>query len=543
MGYKKRNSVRGGSRTYDFYLEKFGQLLEIPNNLIIFGDISLRDFVFKLRSEYNTQFIERSQDWFINEFYETIQLIRTNKDWYGQIGWLAESTQAKLPMYNPLVMSKPFLLHDAKLMDKFNSTHLFWMDAGITNTVNPGYFTHDRLIDKLCDLNKFSFIAFPYLASGEIHGFNYDKLNELAGAKVNKVCRGGFFGGPVTAISTFNGRYYELLSSTLKEGFMGTEESLFTILLYKYPSNYQYFAIDENGFISTFFEHLKNNVALPLNEGNSQVNEGKTEKVALYIITYNSPKQLETLIESMRQYDEQFITEPEWILLNNSIDPSTTNEYEKICQTYGIEHIQKNNIGICGGRQWIAEHAADNDFDYYFFFEDDMFFYSGDQLTCQNGFIRKINRLYSKSLEIMILENFDFLKFNFTEFYGDNRLQWSWHNVPQSVREVLFKEKPEKISDDPEDAPFLNYKAIKSLHGVPYSTGEVYYCNWPQIVSREGNRKMFLEVKWDRPFEQTWMSHIYQETIKKNINPAVLLATPTEHNRFDFYPSGERKEN
>lgn len=43
------------------------------------------------------------------------------KKWYNQVGWLKESTQARLEMYNPLVMSKPFLLNDAKILDKFNS--------------------------------------------------------------------------------------------------------------------------------------------------------------------------------------------------------------------------------------------------------------------------------------------------------------------------------------------------------------------------------------------------------------------------------------
>ena len=41
-------------------------------------------------------------------------------------------------MYNPLVMSKVFLLNDAKIMDKFNSENLFWIDAGISNTVHIG---------------------------------------------------------------------------------------------------------------------------------------------------------------------------------------------------------------------------------------------------------------------------------------------------------------------------------------------------------------------------------------------------------------------
>ena len=79
------------------------------------------------RSE-NTQFVRRSLSWFKdNDFYDKIQSIRTSPDWYNQVGWLKESTQARLDNYNPLVMSKVFLLNDAKIMDQFNSEYLFWI--------------------------------------------------------------------------------------------------------------------------------------------------------------------------------------------------------------------------------------------------------------------------------------------------------------------------------------------------------------------------------------------------------------------------------
>ena len=39
------------------------------------------------------------------------------------------------------------------------------------------------------------------------------------------------------------------------------------------------------------------------------------------------------------------------------------------------------------------------------------------------------------------------------------------------------------------------------------------------------------------------MSYCYQETIKGNIKPGLLLITPTEHNRFEHYISALRKEN
>ena len=94
-----------------------------------------------IEQKENTQFIVRPQSWFKGEFYDKIQEIRKDEKWIKQSGWLGESTQAKLDMYNPLVMSKAYLLmHDAKILDKFESTHLYWLDAGITNTVHPRIF-------------------------------------------------------------------------------------------------------------------------------------------------------------------------------------------------------------------------------------------------------------------------------------------------------------------------------------------------------------------------------------------------------------------
>jgi hypothetical protein len=214
-----------------------------------------------------------------------------------------------------------------------------------------------------------------------------------------------------------------------------------------------------------------------------------------------------------------------------------------LCDKYGFEEIKKDNLGICGGRQFIAEHADKNNFDYHFFFEDDMFFYLGSSEFCKNGFKRKIKNFYNIMLQIVWNENFDFLKWNFSEFYGDNTKQWAWHNVPATTRAELFPEKPIKDTSNQDASPFTNYKHIKSYMSVPYATGEIYYCNWPQVVSRTGNKKMFLDTKWAHPFEQTWMSYIYQETLKGNIYPGILLATPTEHNRFEFYKAEERREN
>ena len=535
----------GWSRPFQHYLDKFSQLLDVDANLIIFGDEELKDFVFSKRSRENTQFITRPLSWFRdNEFFDMIQKIRTSESWSNQVGWLKESTQARLENYNPLVMSKVFLLNDAKIMDQFNSEYLFWIDGGLTNTVHPGYFTHDKVLNKLSKhISKFSFVCFPYDAETEIHGFEYNKLNSIAGDKVTKVARGGFFGGPKDSISDINGIYYSLLKTTLEEGYMGTEESIFSIMCYKHSDIINYFDIESNGLINKFFEDLKNDDLKTKNESKVVVtNNLDTNKVGLYVITFNSPNQFRTLIKSMTEYDKDYLIKTKKFLLDNSSDLSTTEEYSEICKEFDFEHIKKDNLGICGGRQWIAEHFDTTDLDYYLFFEDDMFFHP-NQGICRNGFNRYVPNLYTKSLEVIKKENFDFLKLNYSEFYGDNGTQWAWYNVPQSVREQFWpgKNRLPVQGLDP-NAPKTAYTSVLSHKGLPYAVGEVYYCNWPQLVSRPGNKKMFLDVTWAHPFEQTWMSHMYQLVKKEELYPGLLLLTPTEHDRFEHYDGGLRKE-
>jgi hypothetical protein len=545
----KRDTLEAGwNRSFeDHYITKFKELLNVPCNLIIFGEEELKEVVFKIRSEENTQFIVRNQDWFKNEFYEKIQSIRTSEEWKSLAPWLPESTQGKLEMYNPLVMSKMFLLNDARIFDKFESEHLYWIDAALSTTVSMGYFTSDNVLDKLLDkISKFLFICFPYEANTEIHGFAYPEINTYTrGKDIKMVARGGFFGGPVDTIGEINAKYYDLMSTTLNEGYMGTEESLFSLLTYQFPNKVCYSKIEENGLLYYFFEKLKNDeVVIESVLSKNAINRLDYRKVALYVITYNSPDQFNTLCKSFEQYDKDYLDLPNRkILLNNSIDRSTDKEYDKLCEKWGFEQIKKDNIGICGGRQFIAEHFDEQeDLEHYLFYEDDMFFYNGNETTCKNGFLRKVSGLYKKSLEICNVENLDYLKLNVTEFFGDNLKQWAWHNVPSDKRKEYFPDHPVK-NNHTFDFPNTVFSSIKSHKGLPYALGEIYYCNWPQVITREGSKKMFLDTKWANPFEQTWMSHIFQLTKEEVVRNGILLLTPTEHDRFDHYPKEERREN
>ena len=50
--------------------------------------------------------------------------------------------------------------------------------------------------------------------------------------------RGGFFGGSARAVAWFHNTYDVLLRETLSLGWMGTEESVFTIVRERFPDRF-----------------------------------------------------------------------------------------------------------------------------------------------------------------------------------------------------------------------------------------------------------------------------------------------------------------
>jgi hypothetical protein len=546
-------------RDFSHYLENFDKFLEIPVNMFIYVPKELEHLVWKKRSKKNTYVRVFELDDVKNlysPFWDKTQEIRTSDKWAnqtGEHGWLKSSPQASLEWYNPIVQSKMFMLHDAKIMNIFDDEYLMWLDAGITNTVYEKMFTDDRCFDKITPhLKTFLFLSYSYEAKDEIHGFNFEAINRYAREKVTYVCRGGLFGGHRDFISQANPTYYSLLQDTLNEGCMGTEESIFSIMSHLEPHIYRRYALDENGLIVKFIQALLDDtVELADNGTRSHVlpkgtyNES-TDKTTLYMLTFNFPQQIEHTLATWEANSPDWLSKPRKVLIDNSTDENAKIGNKEVASKYGFEYIAMNeNKGINGGRLFAAEHFDQSDSDYYFFFEDDMGFYPSTETGfCRNGFKKYVPNLYKTAHEIMAREEFDFLKLSYTEVYMDNNIQVSWYNVPQSIRSSVWPDYNQlPVNGLDPYAPRTQFDRIEVYNELSYISGDIYYANWPMIVNKTGNRKMFLDVKWDHPYEQTWMSYIFQETLKKNIKPAILLAAPVWHNRIIYYKPEERREN
>ena len=552
------------NRPFEQYIENFQRFLNIPQNLYIYIPAELEDFVWQHREPHNTQVkileLQDIRNNYYAPFWDKTQEIRQQEEWINHASWLSDSPQCKLQWYNPIVQSKMLMLNDARIINPFESDYFYWLDAGITNTVPEGHLTSESVLDNLHTLTtseEFLFLSFPYDANNEIHGFYYPEINNYAGADVKYVCRGGLFGGHSNSIENANGSYYATLLETLNDGFMGTEESIFSIMSYRDPFKYRRYSLDYNGLIVKFTGEMIDGTAkleavdMSFIKDNFKSNKEVPAKVTnivktnVYMLTFNMPEQLTHTINTM--VDTQgLLTHPKLYIFDNSTNEAAIKENKVIAEERGFEYSHLGgNTGICGGRQRVAEHFHNSDADYMIFFEDDMTFntYKQEGEYCRNGFRKYVPDIYEIIHKIMYVEEFDFLKLCFTEVYFDNDKQCSWYNVPQHIREKYwpdYSNLPE-LGLDP-NCPKTQFGTIGNIDGLTYATGDVYYSNWPLIVSREGNKKMFIDTTWAHPQEQTWMSHIFQETKEGKLSPAILLASPIWHDRIKYYDADERVE-
>jgi hypothetical protein len=551
-------NINRPGRDFTHYIENFKSFLEIPQNLFIYIPKEYEYLIWERRSPENTYVRIYELDdvkRLYSPFWGKTQEIRTNEKWYNQASWLPGSPQAHLEWYNPIVQSKMFFLNDVTIWNPFDTEYFFWLDAGITNTVPKSHLVENNVLDKLTECgNPFLFLSYPYQAENEIHGFTFSDMNRIAQTEVKYVCRGGLFGGHKQQINEANATYYSMLMNTLNSGLMGTEESIFTLMSYIEPHLYKRYELDGNGLIVKFTQSLiDNNIKI--------VEPTKTEikkylkytdrdvekfKTNLYVLTFNFPEQLLHTINSMKKTPE-WLNKPHLVLLDNSTIDVSKIRNQEIAKEYNFEYVDLGgNTGICGGRQAAAEHFHESDADFMFFFEDDMTSNPPEFVGqfCRNGFRKYVPNLYNLVHRIMLKEDFDFLKLSFTEVYFDNDKQCSWYNVPQHIRTRDWSNYDKlPVSGLDPNVPLTNFNNIKNIDGLSYIDGEIYYANWPMIVSKEGNYKMFIETKWSYPFEQTWMSHIYQKTKEGTIKPAILLASPIWHDRIKHYKPEERREN
>jgi hypothetical protein len=243
------------ARSFESYRDALHQLLALDVPMVVYADAALG-----LAPPRKTTCLVAVTRADLEHFphFETIQRIRALPSWRGRAAWLPESPQAALPHYNPLVMSKLFWLAEQARANPFGTRYFAWIDAGITHTVSAAALQRALDGDRILrHLERFLFLCYPYAGADEIHGFERAALARYANVDyVEWVARGGFFGGRADFVIEAARLYDVVLRHTIEHGYMGTEESVFTILALLHPGMFDRFALREDGLVSTFFDHV-----------------------------------------------------------------------------------------------------------------------------------------------------------------------------------------------------------------------------------------------------------------------------------------------
>lgn len=236
-------------REFQMYLDALQTWLRHQYPKVVFTTQDIADEMMKTMSDEakkTTKFVITSREelrtkWLGRDNYDRVQTIRQSSEWLARASWLPNSPQGGLGDYNPLVMSKMFMLREAARDNFFNTSHFVFLDSKHNcqrpDVMNP---KNDHIL-RAHMFNKFLLTTFDYRPSSEVHGFEYQEFNRYcniqnpAERQVIKVGRGGIFGGSAFVLEYISAMYDIALTATLRNRLMGTEENILSILKYQVP--------------------------------------------------------------------------------------------------------------------------------------------------------------------------------------------------------------------------------------------------------------------------------------------------------------------
>eukprot|EP00808_Paulinella_micropora_P015673 g82616.t1 len=255
LGRGDLHAQGGFKRDFSMYLDALKHFISYDGyKMVIFTEQWIIDEITpsldeetKLRIHWIAMTLEELKARLPYDSFATIDKIRTNPKWYGQAGWLAQSPQAKLPLYNPLVMAKVFLIADAARLDPFHTTHFLWIDVK-HNCLSDQFKPNVDWIVRAHMIDQYLLTYFKYGPAHEVHGFEGKAFSSMIGVTNRervKVVRGGILGAARALCIAVELLYKIALRGSLKLGYMGTEENVLSLIMYNVPEVFAPFSNDD----------------------------------------------------------------------------------------------------------------------------------------------------------------------------------------------------------------------------------------------------------------------------------------------------------
>lgn len=250
-------------RSDTMYLQNFKNVLELNHNMTIFIPKEFKNFVLEHRNDKldKTDIIivelEDIKNKYFSKYYDKVESIRTTPEWYNSLQWLSGVPQGFSQWYNPIVMSKVIFMHESYKINKFNSDTYIWIDAGITQHVKKELVC-DKSVQNMSNHIKYVlFQSYDYI-SNEIHGFDYNGFEKYTDIIPKWNCRATIFGCDKNYMDSFKDVYEYFLNDTLERGYLGTEESIFSLLSCVDSTKYNRYHTPNNGMPDMFLQNMKN---------------------------------------------------------------------------------------------------------------------------------------------------------------------------------------------------------------------------------------------------------------------------------------------
>lgn len=224
------------------YLTSIINMIESGNKIIIYGDDFMEPFFHKKFK--NVFFVKKDLYYFYNKrWFNRVDEIIKSKEW-KQNSWIADSPLFHLRFYIPVVLSKVDLLSEASQWNPFNSNEFYWIDAGISRYESVSTLKLKNLLVK----DKIICSDLPYKGN-EVHGFRWDQFCKYCNINKDetaKIFKGYFFGGEVNVIQKLQREYNKIIDNSLRDGLLGTEESILSIVKYQHPNHFKSFELKNN---------------------------------------------------------------------------------------------------------------------------------------------------------------------------------------------------------------------------------------------------------------------------------------------------------
>lgn len=247
-------------RDFKIYLDAMADWLTHDYPKLVYTSKQIADILMENASEKvknSTKFIYTTREelrtkWIGEDNYDKMQEIRLSKEWRARADWLSNSPQGGLKDYGPLVAAKMFMMRDASRQNPWNTTHFLFLDAKHNCRDPKGMTPKTDHILRAHMFDKFLVTYFDYVPNQEVHGFEYKAFNsylnfhDKATKRTLKIGRGGIFGGSAWVLEAITAMYDVVLTATLREGLMGTEENILSILMYQVPQYIDPFSNDHS---------------------------------------------------------------------------------------------------------------------------------------------------------------------------------------------------------------------------------------------------------------------------------------------------------